>query len=66
MWFVEPLTATRPAPGREHELPAITSVLLAGLAHTGVRLLLVGGAATLLVPGTDAVHRPTRSTVASA
>lgn len=47
------ITATRPAPGREAELPALTSVLLAGVARTGVRLLVVGGAATLLVPGTD-------------
>ncbi|MEU2034322.1 NAD(P)-dependent oxidoreductase [Nocardia amamiensis] len=45
------ITATRPALGREHELPAVTSVLLAGLARTGVRLLVVGGAATLTVPG---------------
>ncbi|WP_063040312.1 NAD(P)-dependent oxidoreductase [Nocardia pseudovaccinii] len=49
------ITATRPAPGREHELPAITSVLLSGLARTGVRLLVVGGAATLLIPGDDAL-----------
>ncbi|WP_040778049.1 NAD(P)-dependent oxidoreductase [Nocardia pneumoniae] len=45
------ITATRPAPGREHELTAVTSVLLAGLARTGVRLLVVGGAATLTMPG---------------
>ncbi|WP_327099800.1 NAD(P)H-binding protein [Nocardia vinacea] len=49
------ITATRPAPGREHELPAITSVLLSGLARTSARLLVVGGAATLLVPGADAL-----------
>lgn len=46
------ISATRPAPGREHELVATTRALLAGLARTGVRLLLVGGAATLTVPGT--------------
>ncbi|MEV6320783.1 NAD(P)H-binding protein [Nocardia sp. NPDC051787] len=45
------ITATRPALGREHELPVVTSVLLAGLARTGARLLVVGGAATLAVPG---------------
>ncbi|WP_433526634.1 NAD(P)-dependent oxidoreductase [Nocardia pseudovaccinii] len=49
------ITATRPAPGREHELPAIASVLLSGSARTGVRLLVVGGAATLLIPGDDAL-----------
>ncbi|WP_406230901.1 NAD(P)-dependent oxidoreductase [Nocardia sp. NBC_01009] len=47
------ITATRPASGREHELPALTTVLLAGSARTGVRLLVVGGASTLTVPGTD-------------
>ncbi|CAM5701482.1 NAD(P)H-binding protein [Streptomyces viridifaciens] len=47
------ITATRPAPGREHELTAATRGLLAGLAGTGVRLLAVGGAGSLVVPGTD-------------
>ncbi|WP_328402618.1 NAD(P)-dependent oxidoreductase [Nocardia sp. NBC_00403] len=47
------ITATRPASGREHELPALTTVLLAGSARTGVRLLVVGGASTLTVPGAD-------------
>ncbi|MEV6426744.1 NAD(P)H-binding protein [Nocardia sp. NPDC051463] len=45
------ITATRPASGLEHELPALTSVLLAGAARNGVRLLVVGGASTLTVPG---------------
>ncbi|MEV4124131.1 NAD(P)H-binding protein [Nocardia sp. NPDC049707] len=49
------ITATRPAPGCEHELPAITSVLLSGAARTGVRLLVVGGAATLLISGAGAL-----------
>lgn len=44
--------ATRPAPGREHELAHIARTLLTGLARTGVRLLLVGGAGSLVVPGT--------------
>ncbi len=44
--------ATRPAPGSERELVTTTRALLAGLARTGTRLLLVGGAATLTVPGT--------------
>ncbi|MGH3830549.1 MAG: NAD(P)-dependent oxidoreductase [Pseudonocardiaceae bacterium] len=47
------ISATRPAPGSETELVTVTKALLAGLAHTGVRLLLVGGAATLTVPGAD-------------
>ncbi|MEV5709104.1 NAD(P)H-binding protein [Actinoallomurus sp. NPDC052274] len=46
------ITATRPAPGSEHELVTAVKALLAGLAGTGVRLLVVGGAATLTVPGT--------------
>ncbi|NYI04485.1 NAD(P)-dependent oxidoreductase [Allostreptomyces psammosilenae] len=44
--------ATRPAPGSERELVRAARGLLAGLAGSGVRLLLVGGAATLTVPGT--------------
>ncbi|GGX99497.1 NAD(P)-dependent oxidoreductase [Streptomyces hiroshimensis] len=44
--------ATRPAPGSEHQLVAATEGLLAGLAGTGVRLLLVGGAGSLILPGT--------------
>ncbi|MFJ9774611.1 NAD(P)-dependent oxidoreductase [Kitasatospora sp. NPDC101157] len=47
------ITATRPAPGSEHELAVATRGLLAGLAGTGVRLLAVGGAGSLVVPGTD-------------
>jgi putative NADH-flavin reductase len=44
--------ATRPAPGHEADLVTTAKALLAGLAATGVRLLLVGGAAGLTVPGT--------------
>ncbi|MGY1455041.1 NAD(P)-dependent oxidoreductase [Streptomyces sp. SS8] len=44
--------ATRPAPGRERELAATTRILLAGAAGAGARLLLVGGAGSLTVPGT--------------
>jgi putative NADH-flavin reductase len=43
--------ATRPVRGREPDLVANAESLLAGLAGTGVRLLLVGGAASLTVPG---------------
>ncbi|MEU9041733.1 MULTISPECIES: NAD(P)H-binding protein [unclassified Kitasatospora] len=47
------ITATRPVPGSEHELAVATKGLLAGIAGTGVRLLAVGGAGSLTVPGTD-------------
>lgn len=47
--------ATRPAPGRENELITTTASLTVGAARAGVRLLLVGGAATLTVPGTGGV-----------
>ncbi|MGW0564056.1 NAD(P)-dependent oxidoreductase [Streptomyces sp. NPDC003016] len=46
------ISATRPAPGQEGELVTTTEALLAGLARTGVRLLVVGGAGSLTVPGT--------------
>ncbi|WP_215908845.1 NAD(P)-dependent oxidoreductase [Phreatobacter stygius] len=45
------ISATRPQPGHENELVQATKGLLAGLAQTGVRLLAVGGAASLTVPG---------------
>ncbi|MCF2527530.1 NAD(P)-dependent oxidoreductase [Yinghuangia soli] len=45
------VSATRPAPGQEAELVAATRGLLAGLAGSGVRLLLVGGAGSLRIPG---------------
>lgn len=41
------ISATRPRPGHEHELAAVTRALLAGLRGTGTRLLLVGGAGSL-------------------
>ncbi|MFG2647308.1 NAD(P)-dependent oxidoreductase [Streptomyces sp. NPDC048436] len=47
------INATRPAPGREHEHAATAKSLLEGLAGTGVRLLIVGGAGSLTVPGTQ-------------
>ncbi|MBB5118070.1 NADH-flavin reductase [Streptomyces eurocidicus] len=49
------ITATRPAPGSEYGLVKATEGLLAGLAGTGVRLLVVGGAGSLTLPGTDGV-----------
>ncbi|AOS65728.1 NAD(P)-dependent oxidoreductase [Actinoalloteichus hymeniacidonis] len=47
------ISATRPVSGREHELTESAEALLAGAAQSGVRLILVGGAAGLIVPGTD-------------
>ena len=47
------ISATRPAPGSEGELVTATRALLAGLAQTGVRLLVVGGAGSLTVPGAN-------------
>ncbi|WP_434590804.1 NAD(P)-dependent oxidoreductase [Streptomyces sp. A5-4] len=47
------ITATRPAPGREGELRSTTEALLAGVARSGVRLLVVGGAGSLTLPGAD-------------
>ncbi|MFI6087472.1 NAD(P)-dependent oxidoreductase [Streptomyces sp. NPDC051218] len=50
------VNATRPAPGREPEHAAISRALLAGLARVdGVRLLIVGGAGSLTVPGSGGV-----------
>ena len=46
------ISAIRPAPGNESDIIPTTRSLMAGLAQTGVRLLVVGGAATLTVPGT--------------
>ncbi|MCT7377814.1 NAD(P)-dependent oxidoreductase [Chelativorans salis] len=46
------ISATRPASGSEPELVATAEALLDGLARTGVRLLLVGGAGSLIVPDT--------------
>lgn len=47
------ISAIRPASGRESDMISTTQSLMDGLAQTGVRLLVVGGAATLTVPGTD-------------
>ncbi|MEV8014827.1 NAD(P)H-binding protein [Streptomyces sp. NPDC086554] len=50
------VNATRPAPGRESEHAAISRALLAGLASvSGVRLMIVGGAGSLTVPGKGGV-----------
>lgn len=47
------ISAIRPAPGYENDVIPTTRSLMDGLAKNGVRLLVVGGAATLTVPGTD-------------
>ncbi|MFE7190103.1 NAD(P)-dependent oxidoreductase [Kitasatospora sp. NPDC057541] len=49
------VAATRPAPGHEDELATATKGLLTGLAGTGVRLLVVGGAGSLTLPGGNGV-----------
>jgi putative NADH-flavin reductase len=46
------INATRPASGQENTIASTTKGLMDGLARSGVRLLVVGGAATLTVPGT--------------
>jgi uncharacterized protein len=47
------IAATRPPSGSETELVAAAEALLAGLAGSSVRLLVVGGAASLRVPGAN-------------
>ncbi|HEX5598733.1 MAG TPA: NAD(P)H-binding protein [Micromonosporaceae bacterium] len=46
------ISATRPQPGHEDKLVTTVKALLAGLSRTAVRLLVVGGAGSLNVPGT--------------
>lgn len=46
------ISAIRPPAGHENDAISITRSLMEGLVQTGVRLLIVGGAATLQVPGT--------------
>lgn len=48
------ISATRPRPGREYELAAVAQALLEGVSGSGARLLVVGGAGDLIVPGTGA------------
>lgn len=49
------VAATRPPNGRESEQAAMTEAILAGMAGSGARLLVVGGAACLTVPGSGGV-----------
>lgn len=44
------ISATRPPQGNEFQLVTMTKSLLLGLAQTKTRLLVVGGAASLIVP----------------
>ncbi|MEC3955789.1 NAD(P)H-binding protein [Nocardia sp. CDC153] len=44
--------ATRPRPGSEHEHPEVAAALLQGLADSGIRLVVIGGAGSLTVAGT--------------
>ncbi len=46
------ISAIKPAPSNKSETVATTNALMDGLAQNGVRLLVVGGAATLTIPGT--------------
>ncbi len=45
------ISATRPPAGSESQLAAAAKALLSGLGGSGVRLLLVGGAGSLTLPG---------------
>jgi len=49
------VAATRPDPGRESDVAAAIDGLADGAARAGRRLLVVGGAAPLRVPGTDRI-----------
>jgi len=45
------ISAIRPPSGEEAQLPIITESILVGVARAGVRVLMVGGAASLKLPG---------------
>jgi len=47
------ISATRPPQGSEYKLLDVCEALLNGLEKTGVKLLLVGGAASLILPNTN-------------
>lgn len=53
--------ATRPRPDQEQEIEPVTRGLAHGARRAGVRLVVVGGAGPLRVPGTDriAIEDPT-------
>lgn len=45
--------ATRPAPSREEDIDAVTEGIAEGTRRAGRRLVVVGGAAPLRIPGTS-------------
>lgn len=47
------ISATSPSTGADNELAAVARALLDGASRVGVRLLVVGGAGSLVVPGGD-------------
>jgi putative NADH-flavin reductase len=47
------ISAIRPSSGYENEVIQTTQTLMDGLSKSDVRLLVVGGASTLIVPDTD-------------
>ncbi len=47
------INTMRPTPGSEDEVGKTTKTLMDGLVITGVRLIISGGAASLIVPGTN-------------
>ena len=47
------ISAIRPPDGHEPELVPLTESILKAAAETGIRVLIVGGAARLIVPGTE-------------
>lgn len=45
------ISAIRPPTGKENQLVTITKAILSGIGQSGVRVLIVGGAASLKMPG---------------
>ena len=49
------ISAIRPPTGNEDQLSALTKSILDGVAQVGTRVLIVGGAASLKMPGRDCI-----------
>ena len=47
------VSAVRPPEGQEPQLVAMTEAILAGAAESGIRTIIVGGAARLRIPGEE-------------
>ena len=47
------ISAIRPPDGREVQLVTLTKAILDGVAQSGIRVLIIGGAASLKMPGQD-------------